>query len=385
MDLIERIERPGQKKLLAIDGGGIRGVLALGMLKKIEGTLKMQSGRDTFRLADYFDYIGGTSTGAIIATGLSIGMSIDQILQFYTGSGAQMFARANPLKWLWYSFKAAPLANKLREVFGADTTFGSPKVRTLLMMVMRNATTDSPWPLSNNLYAKYNNAPDRPDDNLKFPLWQLVRASTAAPTYFPPEVIRLTNPDKTKEKKFVFVDGGVTMYNNPAFQMFLMATLDGYWPKAPHKRWKTGVADMLIVSVGTGTTPNVRAGLDPRAMHLLYNARTIPSVLMFAAQNEQDQLCRVFGKCLAGELLDREIGDLLENAGPLEPAEKLFTYLRYDAELTREGLDKLGFPDIKPETVQKLDSVKGIPDLWKVGTKVGEKVKPEHFAAFPAT
>jgi hypothetical protein len=167
--------------------------------------------------------------------------------------------------------------------------------------------------------------------------------------------------------------------------MFLMATLDGYWPKAPHKRWKTGVADMLIASVGTGTTPNVRAGLDPRAMHLLYNARTIPSVLMFAAQNEQDQLCRVFGKCLAGELLDREIGDLLDNAGPLEPAEKLFTYLRYDAELTREGLDKLGFPDIKPETVQKLDSVKGIPDLWKVGTKVGEKVKPEHFAAFPAT
>ena len=50
------------------------------------------------------------------------------------------------MKWLWHSFKAAPLANKLREVFGADTTFGSPKVRTLLMMVMRNATTDSPWP-----------------------------------------------------------------------------------------------------------------------------------------------------------------------------------------------------------------------------------------------
>ena len=96
MDLIERIERPGQKKLLVIDGGGIRGVLALGMLKKIEGTLKMQSGRDAFRLADYFDYIGGTSTGAIIATGLSIGMSIDQILQFYTDSGAHMFARANP-------------------------------------------------------------------------------------------------------------------------------------------------------------------------------------------------------------------------------------------------------------------------------------------------
>ena len=104
------------------------------------------------------------------------------------------------MKWLWHSFKAAPLANKLREVFGADTTFGSPKVRTLLMMVMRNATTDSPWPLSNNPYAKYNNAPDRPDDNLKFPLWQLVRASTAAPTYFPPEGDRVDEPRQDQGK-----------------------------------------------------------------------------------------------------------------------------------------------------------------------------------------
>ena len=155
------------------------------------------------------------------------------------------------------------------------------------------------------------------DDNLKFPLWQLVRASTAAPTYFPPEVIMLSNPDKTKEKQFVFVDGGVTMYNNPAFQMFLMATLDRYWAKAPAKRWKAGVDQMLIVSVGTGTAPNVNSGLDPDDMNLLYNASTIPSALMFAAQNEQDLLCRVFGKCLAGDPIDREIGDLLGSAGPL--------------------------------------------------------------------
>ena len=66
-----------------------------------------------------------------------------------------------------------------------------------------------------------------PACNLKFPLWQLVRASTAAPTYFPPEVIDCGG------KPFIFVDGGVTMYNNPAFQMFLMATVDRYWVKAP--------------------------------------------------------------------------------------------------------------------------------------------------------
>jgi patatin-like phospholipase/acyl hydrolase len=47
-----------------------------------------------------------------------------------------------------------------------------------------------------------------------------VRASTAAPVYFPPEVILVPGSGATKEKEFVFVDGGVTMYNNPVFQMF---------------------------------------------------------------------------------------------------------------------------------------------------------------------
>ena len=109
----------GPKKLLAIDGGGIRGVLALGPLQKIEDILKAQSGRADFRLADYFDYISGTSTGAIIATGLSIGMSVDEILTFYRDAGAQMFVKANLLQRLRYKFEDEPLAEKLREVFGS--------------------------------------------------------------------------------------------------------------------------------------------------------------------------------------------------------------------------------------------------------------------------
>ena len=63
--------------------------------------------------------------------------------------------------------------------------------------------------------------------------------------------------------------------------------------------------------------------------------------------------------------------------------EKLFTYLRYNAELTREGLDGLGCPDIEPRAVQKLDSIDGIPDLQRVGRRVAEtKVREEHFEGF---
>jgi uncharacterized protein len=388
MSLNERILAQGPKRLLAIDGGGIRGVLSLGILAKLEALLKAQSrDRDNFRLSHYFDYIAGTSTGGIIAAGLAIGMSVGEIVTFYRDAGAQMFKKASLLHRLRFSYKSEPLAEMLKKVFGADTTFGSDKIQTLLMLVMRNATTDSPWPLSNNPYAKYND-PQRADDNSKFPLWQLVRASTAAPTYFPPEVIVLPNPDPAKEKEFVFVDGGVTMYNNPAFQMFLMATLDCYWPRAPQDKrgWRTGADKMLIVSVGTGTSPDVRRGLDPDDMHLLFNATSIPSALMFAALNEQDLLCRVFGNCLAGDPLDRELGSLMPGVGPLGQGQKLFTYVRYNAELTREGLDAIGCTKIQPEAVQKLDSTEAIQELLDVGTAVAaHKVKANHFAGFPAS
>jgi hypothetical protein len=382
MTLIERISQSGPKKLLAVDGGGIRGVLALQVLLKIEGLLKSKAGRDSFRLADYFDYIAGTSTGAIIAAGLAMGLPVGDILTFYKAAGAQMFVKANILQRLKYKYEDEPLALKLKEVFGADTKFGSDRLRTLLLLVLRNATTDSPWSLSNNPCAKYNDS-TRTDDNSKFPLWQLVRASTAAPTYFPPEVIVVPGVRGAKDKQFVFVDGGVTMYNNPAFQMFLMATLDRYWAQKPEKRWLAGADNMLIVSVGTGTSPDVQAGLQPSQMNLLFNATTIPSALMFAALNEQDLLCRIFGDSRAGDPLDREIGDLIGSVGPLEHKQKLFTYARYNAELSRIGLDELGCSDVAPDVVQKMDSIDGVFDLIKVGEKVAElKVKAAHFDGF---
>jgi hypothetical protein len=138
---------------------------------------------------------------------------------------------------------------------------------------------------------------------------------------------------------------------------------------------------MLIVSIGTGTSPDVRRGLDPDDMNLLFNATTIPSALMFAALNEQDFLCRVFGDCLAGDPLDREITDMKGSRGPL--ASKLFTYVRYNAELTVEGLKDINCGHIPPDSVRKLDAVDAIPALREVGRAVAEeKVKAKHFAQF---
>ena len=372
VDLKTRMTRPGPKKLLALDGGGIRGVLSLYILAKIEKLLIAKSGRADYRLADYFDYVAGTSTGGIIAAGVAVGMRVQEILNFYLNNGAAMFDKAGLLRRLQYQYNSEPLAVQLRQVFGGTTTLGAPEIETLLLLVMRNATTDSPWPISNNPYARYNDTA-HPACNLRFPLWQLVRASTAAPIYFPPEVIDCGKP-------FVFVDGAVTMYNNPAFQMFLMATADRYWAHAPggSRGWKTGVDDMLIVSIGTGTSPGENYSLRPEEMNLLFNATTIPSALMYAALNEQDFLCRVFGDCVAGPPLDREVDDMSGSRGPLDA--KLFRYARYNAELTPEGLKALGCGDVDPASVQKLDSIDALDSLQKVGEAVArEKVDARHF------
>jgi len=359
-------ERP--RKLLAIDGGGIRGVLAIEVLARIEQLARTAYGNPQLVLADCFDYVAGTSTGAIIATLVAIGMTADEIRDLYLRSGPLMFSHARLTERLRFQYNDEPLAQMLKQRLGEDTTLGSDLIKTLLLLILRDATTDSPWPISNNPGALFNQL-DSPVCNLRFPLWQLVRASTAAPVYFPPEVIRIG------ASEHVFVDGGLTPFANPAFQLFLMATVDRY-----NLKWPVGEERMLLVSLGTGTPSHAQADLHPRDMHLLYQAGAIPRALLAAANVEQDMLCRVFGRCRLGAAIDSEIGDLIESQGPLQ--QKLFTYLRYDVELSRAALDALGLRHIDPAGVSRLDSVAAIPELQEVGRALASQAVQAHFEEF---
>lgn len=369
MSYMDRVNSPGPKKLLALDGGGIRGVIALEVLVRLESMLAEQLGAgDDFVLGDYFDYIGGTSTGAVIAAGLAKGLRVEQLLELYVAHGEEMFDHASLRRRYRYRYGSQRLGDLLQCRLGQDTTLGSEELKTLLLIVVRNATTDSPWPLSNNPKALFNDR-SRADNNLAIPLWQLVRASTAAPTFFPPEIITLGKRD------FVFVDGAVTMYNNPAFQLFLMATLDAY-----QLGWPATEPDLLLISIGTGTSAKADDHLRTRNMNLLFNANSVPAALMYAALNEQDLLCRVFGRCRHGAPIDLEVGDLMHGVGLLD--KRLFSYVRYNADLSRRGLDNLGLHDVVPEEVQRLDSVEHIDDLRRVGQAAACDVSPKHLAGF---
>jgi patatin-like phospholipase/acyl hydrolase len=371
MNFRQKLERSGPKKLLACDGGGVRGIVSIEILASIEMELRKLTNNSQLVLADYFDYVTGTSVGAIIATLVALGLSVDHIRDFFIKTGLDMFHKARLWERFRTKFRDDRLSAALRAIIGQNTTIGSDLLRTLLMIVLRNATTNSPWPICNNPLAKFN---DRklPDCNLNLPLWQLVRASTAAPTYFPPEVITVG------EQTFIFVDGGVTVYNNPAFQLFLMATSDPY-----RLCWPVGREQLLLVSVGNGTSTGTESHLTPTEMNIFYHANSIPAALMASAQHEQDLLCRMFGETMEGEPLDGEVDDLKGRGIP--GATKLFTYLRYNAELSREGLKWLGLSHINPSHVQQWDSINFVDEMREIGAAIGRrKVKADHFARFLA-
>jgi hypothetical protein len=350
-------KKAGQRRLLALDGGGIRGLITLGILEKMEADLRRILKKDaSFRLADYFDFIGGTSTGAILAVGLSIGLSASELTKFYLEAGPLMFKKEELLDRLWNKFKSDPLEGKLKEILGKTTKLGSPNLKTLLLLVMRNITTDSPWPVTNNPNAHYN-APDREDCNLKLPLWQLVRASTAAPTYFPPEVVKLK-----EGRQFVFVDGGVTPYNIPAFLMFRKATAEPY-----KLLWEKGEDKMLIVSAGTGSAPRLGPEAGNPSRSILEVAISIAGEMMNGMAYDQDINCRTVGRCVFGPEIDREVKDMVPAKLLSENLGRSFLYARYDPDLTREGLDALGLKKLSPEVVAKMDSVEAVDDLIAIG------------------
>ena len=371
---------PNQKRLLALDGGGILGVMSLCILKRVEDQLRPLSGMgEGFRLCHFFDYIGGTSTGAIIASGLAIGKSCSELIDFYKKSGSAMFQKASfGRRFLYHAFDADPLREMLRKEIGSESLLDmhkSGKLKALLLIVTRNVTTDSPWPISTNPRAQFNDE-TLPDCNMRIPLWKLIRASTAAPTYFEPEHIEFVVGDP--KCSFVFEDGGVTPYNNPALLLYRMATSPEY-----RVGWPAGEDRLMLVSVGTGSVYHPLPEAKLFGQSLLSNAMSIPGALMTSISVENDINCRTIGRCVHGDRLDAEIGNLIPVETPASPRQ--FLYARYNPDISQDGLAAAGLGHIKADRL-RLDNVAAIPDLIRIGEKAAEAADlPGQFSSFMPT
>src|SRR6185436_18444302 len=333
------------KRILALDGGGIRGLLTAGLLQRVEDVLRARAGGDpAFRLSDYFDLIGGTSTGSIIAAGLSLGMTAAEVRDSYFTLGNATFKRSLlRIGAIRQKYDAENVADALKDLF-KDRTLASGDFKTGLMVMSKRLDTGSPWPLSNNPGARYFGLREGSTTvpNSEYPLWKVVRASTAAPYYFGPEKIVIKTGDAKRNLKGVtgeFVDGGVSPNNNPSLALLLMATIKGY-----EFNWEMGPDRLLVVSLGTGRK-SANAGVSEgfEATSLAHAMRALASIMDDCGDLVETTMQWLSQSPTARDI-DRELGKVEPGVGG---APRL-TYLRYnvtfEADWFRQNLG-LDWPD----------------------------------------
>ncbi len=345
----------GPKRILSLDGGGIRGALTLGYLKKIETILREKENDPNLLLCDYFDLIGGTSTGSIIAASLAIGKSVDEIVTLYMDLGGKIFGKKhdwwNPFetrKFLKASYDYTALENSLKDAFG-DIKLGGDEIKTGLCVVAKRADTNSVWPLINHPKGKYYDSDMGKNKNIF--LWQAVRASSAAPTYFVPQMI-----DVGDGQRAAFVDGGVSMANNPALTLLMVATLGGF----PF-HWPMGEDNLSIVSVGTGYSIFLKKTGEIEDAWLGTWAASVPDMLMQDASWQNQIVLQWLSNSPTAHTIDGEIGDLKgDNIG----GKQHFKYLRYNFPITRKSLN-----DLKLERSFEDKDVAGIIEMSNAGNR----------------
>jgi patatin-like phospholipase len=370
----------GPKRILSIDGGGVRGVIALTFLAQIETILRVRCKNPTLRLSDYFDLIGGTSTGAIIAAGLALGLSVEHLIDVYEKLSSKGFQKNPWLGWgglIAPKFKERPLTESIERHVERET-LGSDKLRTGLAIVAKRIDTESVWVFHNNPDGKYYGDDDTSlthIPNKDMPLRNLIRASTAAPSYFTPQIIEVAR-DERGVVRGAFVDGGVSPYNNPALLLFMLATIRGY-----AFNWPTGADQLMVMSIGNGATGDAPAHDRVARIPAGYMAvKSLMSIMQDCNQLNQT-LLQWMARCPQPLHIDGEIGDLRDDQLGGAP---LLHYLRYDVVLELPWLRKLGL-DYSPKKltqIRQFDRPDLVSEWLEIGRRAAaDQVKDAHFPA----
>ncbi len=225
--------------ILSLDGGGIRGLVATIMLESLEEKIQKRSPRK--QLKDCFDLIVGTSTGAMIACGISHGVPVSEIRRFYSLSSQypqKIFPNSNSnliFRGLFNRvfrgtsqpiYDGKGLEEVLQTIF-KKSTFHQLSIQTLV----------TSYDVFNGQAIVFNS---RQPECKTLPVWEVCRASAAAPVAFPAHVItdknflqywqkkgyQLTVHPKDNQYCIPLVDGGVVA-NNPTLCAIAEAIKNG--------------------------------------------------------------------------------------------------------------------------------------------------------------
>jgi hypothetical protein len=360
---------PGPKRILALDGGGVRGAITVAFLERIEAVLSQRLGLEA-RLGDWFDLVGGTSTGALIAGALALGFRTEQIKEFYLRLAPRAF---QPTRWGIPLFQAKFNANGLRaEILKIvqDRQLSSADLITGLCVVTKRMDTCSPWIVANNPRAPYWLDGATHDGNGRYNLATLVRASTAAPHFFDPEEFTIS-----KNQQGLFIDGGVTPFNNPSLALFQMATFKPFgicWPTGPDR--------LTVTSIGTGTYRPRFAYAEEGVSRFAKLAYYALMSLMTDAETFTLAQMQWLGECLTEWKINSEVGSL---CAELPQGGKMFRFMRYDVKLEtawlRQELD-LKVSENDTERYRGMDNPAIVNEIYAIARLAAAKqVKPEHW------
>ncbi|WP_417671111.1 patatin-like phospholipase family protein [Roseibium sp.] len=282
--------------ILSIDGGGVRGLIPLRILESIESRMAHRGAQRPMHKC--FDLMCGTSTGGLIAAGLTApkpgagkdeaAATIAELRTFYERDARDIFSSSisrrlgrfvtNPFGLFDETYDARPLEGILKERFGWTSLASAliPLVLTAYDIEKRKAVF-----LTNGR----QHDGGKPDD---YYFWQAVRATTAAPSYFEPS----RTDNLTTGKADVLVDGGVFM-NDPAIAAYIEARKLG---------WEA--EDITIISLGTGYAPERGFSFSEAsgwgALGWMQPSKGVPILSIFA--DGQSQTASYQADCLFTDL-----------------------------------------------------------------------------------
>ncbi|WP_375511885.1 patatin-like phospholipase family protein [uncultured Nostoc sp.] len=252
-------------KILALDGGGIRGVVAARILQQVEQEI-INQGKGNF-LHEYFDLISGTSTGSILAGGIAVGKKTDELIKLYKDRGKNIF----PLERKERYKNLPSIIQSILNVFSTPKyshdgitsvlkdAYKSTKIKDIEKPILLILAYDTLYRNTTFFTNCHPDIGDRWYDDCY--LWEICTASASAPTFFPAYKLQPVDKEKFGDWEFPHIDGGVSA-NNPSLaalslvmrisqssQSSVSSTI-----KQKYKLDNLRMEDISILSIGTGQT-----------------------------------------------------------------------------------------------------------------------------------